>query len=399
MTRPDDEQELSPVRRIRLASEAPVDAIRTEAVDVSISEHSDESVASSTSHSSDPRTHRSKRGGLRHRIKEVIQDVKKRYQKVPPRYKYICFFLWVAWKVVAALCVVYLVQQSSPRLRLLYLVTIPTQSTTLITTWMDSVRTLAAVHDVHVVLIVGNQTWDNSETLRHRWPPGVARVTAWTDATPYDVTMDGRLVPSPTQLMLQHRYVVKDYLLSNYDLLLAWEADAYVTPTHVDYAWRHKGTAALPAWIPVVRRLSPTNQTTLGPFAARACCATDGPHGVLLSPNETATLEQLPSETIRAPRASSPVWLSATARPMGWIMTPAQVAQHLQSCPHFLPTAKERPETCPWHRWIDLDARQFSHHFVEYSSLSPISASLVSVSPNQLWNEWKVGHTTFTSVQ
>lgn len=368
-----------------------------------------------------------------------VQKVRRRYRKVPARYKYMCFLLWVSWKFVAAFLVVYLFQSSSSSdgsrhggdandsiLRLLYIVTASSAEHTIqqSSSWKGSVVDLVSTtsttsdqkrhHDyrVDVVLILGDAaTVDATQKARIRQGlPEAVDLTIWSNAVPFAM-QDGKLVENHDALSLQHRFVVKDRWF-HYDVFMVWDENIRVHPEHVDYFWNQSqvlwsssssssseiDTNASPqVTIPGFVAVAPirTNQTAqvlgTGPFNANSfnsVLAAEGP--ALLEP--TRVMQGVSDDASKVVLLSSKQQQQTRQQQQGWMMTKRQIGRLLHQCPSFLPQADQQPESCEWHRWISLAPHEFSHHFVmrtsPTSSIMPTSDKLLEASPNRLRKNW-----------
>lgn len=325
---------------------------------------------------------------------------RKRYRRVPARYKYLCFIVWVSWKFVATFLVVYFVSKaedngdSSPAaLRLLYMVTaeaiIPDaqSSSTAADTWIRSVTHLAHSNHgniVDAVLILGDPSIDPKleASWRFRLPKSV-NLFIWTDAIPWRV-QEGRLVEERDALWLQHRFVMMDRW-SEYDIFMSWHVDAYVTAAHVDFFWKQSRKmtevlAAIPGFVSVSLASNETDvPSATGPFDARVCCGTEETSSIIV---EDPSLLALKARLPRANEDSSIALLPSQDLRPGWMMTNQQLGRIHEECASFLPSTDYGPDGCFWRRWVDLRPEHYSYHFVQHST-----KTASSLSPNLLWKD------------
>lgn len=340
----------------------------------------------------------------------VVHAVRRRYKRIPTRYKYMCFVLWVSWKFVAAFLLVYLVQSSSSSsssaangegvLRILYMVTAPhvqqqhQSASTATPLWIESVHGLVnqGRHHVDVVFILGDDSVDTTlETIWRQLLPPSTTLTVWANAIPWK-NEDGRLVPDAAALALQHRLVVKDQWF-NYHVFLQWDTNTRIKATHVDYFWQQSqilspapagsgSTTTIPGFFGVGR--VPGNQTqSSGPFRAQVCCDVLETNNYMV---RDATFLLKATSIQRRQDDAQMVLLPVSSKHLnGWMMTQQQVLKVLQGCPSFLPTVDDGSGHCSWKSWINLDPEVFSNHFVE--QFANVAASSNSLSPNRLWKE------------
>ena len=321
---------------------------------------------------------------------------RKRYRRIPARYKYMCFLLWVGWKFVAAFLVVYFVSsngndkevsQTDTVLRLLYMVTANTILTQQYTeTWIESVTTLTQNnrHHVDVVFILGDETVDPNLVISWRQQlPASVDLSIWTDAVPWRI-QDGKLVEETDALWQRTRFVMKDRW-SQYDVFMSWDTDARVTTAHVDYFWQEsqKMTEGLAITGFVSVSLPLANQTELaretGPFDSRVCCG--APKTSLVVQDPTLLALKTPLQHLHE---NSRMGLLPSHDPrQGWMMTNQQLGRYLKECPSFLPSTDYNPGDCFWQRWLNLDPMVYSYHFVQHSA-----NTASSLSPNRLWKEF-----------
>jgi len=326
-----------------------------------------------------------------------------RYRRIPARYKYCCFFVWVGWKFVAAFMVLYFVSSATNNddvdrngiggngtpLRLLYMVTsdtVRTQRRPYAEAWIESVIDLSLNHRyiVDVAFITGDETIDPNLVVFWRQKlPAYAGLYIWTDAIPWRVQGD-KVAPQMDALWLQHRFVVKDRW-PYYDIFMSWDVDARVTVAHVDYYWRQSRRMAddlvILGFVPVI--LTPDNQTQsteeIGPFDSQVCCGATERIAFVRDAGLLAI-----EEPARHSGENSRMALIPSNDPrQGWMMTNQQLRSLLEECPYFLPSTDDHPTGCSWPRWVDLDPKHYSYHFVQHFTNGTVS----SLSPNRLWKE------------
>eukprot|EP00977_Amphora_coffeiformis_P004032 scaffold804_cov165-Amphora_coffeaeformis.AAC.11 len=323
---------------------------------------------------------------------------RKRYRRVPTRYKYWCFLLWVSWKFIAAFLVVYFVSNTNNSdensgtggLRVLYMVTasntILAQQPLYAETWIESATNLNKNNRYHVdvAFITGNETIDPNLVISWRQKlPASVNLFIWTDAIPWRLK-DDKVAAQTDALWLQHRFVMKDRW-PFYDIFMSWDADARVTVAHVDYFWQQSQKMAdhlvILGFVPV--SLAPRNQTKMtgetGPFDSRVCVGAPEVSMVV----QDHTLLSLEAPTRHSGENSKLALIPSNDPRQGWMMTNQQVGSLLEECPYFLPSTDYHPAGCSWPRWVDLDPKQYSYHFVQHSANDATSL----LSPNRLWKE------------
>jgi hypothetical protein len=219
-----------------------------------------------------------KTGGLG-LIRVRLRDWKRRFHRIPRRYKFALLLLWIGWKLVVAAIFVYFLQsgffsgttslQSSSPLKVLYIVTSLAEynsgrrdtikgqdrlAQVLVPVLVDSLHSLLEARDnnhnsriqVDVYLVLAYTLRPEREQFIRSHLPASVGLQIWDDACPlgYDPPLPRQsplLDPTAQQFALQnntrslarqHRYIVRDYLLE-YDFFIAMEDDMRVTADHV----------------------------------------------------------------------------------------------------------------------------------------------------------------------
>lgn len=333
----------------------------------------------------------------------LVSRIRRRYRKIPARYKYMCFILWVSWKFVAAFLVVYLLESSSGTsqesaalmanpLRILYIVTSSAAYNAIqSSSWKDSIINFAEKENykLSVVLILGDEIDDTQEATITKDIPGAVDIFIWSDAVPF-TEQDGKLIENHDALQLQYRFVIKDHWFGH-DVFMVWDEASRLYPEHVDYFWKQSlmlsATYAdaerivIPGFVSVAFGTNQTQVSGMGPFDRNKCCG-DNTLGTLTTVGDQTSLSP-----IRVQRLSddSKVAVLPSYRQTGWMLTREQIWKLFGKCSSFFPLADNQPEECVWHRWISLADDAFSHHFVLQT---PAKGVLSPSSPNHLWKIW-----------
>jgi hypothetical protein len=221
----------------------------------------------------------------------ILKKGSEQFQRIPSHYKWICFWIWILWKVVAAFIVLYVVHHSTssaamsekgatignmnnhklssrelkitspPTTKVLYIITSLAEFNTgqrntikgqdrlgevLLPILVDGVESMvmdprySMLFQVDVVLILAyTLSSEREEMIRNALPPTVG-LEIWDDACPlgYDrrnpQQHPDHLVENTRALARQHRYVIRDKL-PYYDVFLAFEDDMRITAAHVTH--------------------------------------------------------------------------------------------------------------------------------------------------------------------
>lgn len=238
-------------------------------------------------------------------VSKIFEPLKERYRRVPPRYRYLFFLIWVFWKFVAFFLVVYFVtpvpqdhrssstlnQQHNEPLRVLYTVTSLAEynngkrstkagqdrlKEVMLPILVDSLESIkeAGYHVDAYLILAYKLRPEREDMVRQALPAGVG-LQIWDEACPlgYDKKHDESHILNNTRaLARQHRYVFKDKL-TDYDIFMAWEDDMRITGHHLDHFMemttliddlRREAPTELPA-----EDMSPLNMTFHGPISRR----------------------------------------------------------------------------------------------------------------------------------
>jgi hypothetical protein len=247
----------------------------------------------------------------------VLVRLKKRYNDIPPAFKYACFFLWVAWKILFTIFIVYVIggrphsntqsdaqvamgqvsdnnkQADLPLTRVLYIITSLSEynngrrstvkgqdrlAEVMVPVLIDSLESMTFVpfadvrFQVDVVLILAYELRpEREEYIRQQLPPGVG-LEIWDDACPLGYDHSTEKVSDNTRaLARQHRYVIKDKF-DYYDVFLAFEDDMRITGQHVhNYLKQSRKLDVLRKAAPesvsnVPENMDPLHQKYFGPW-------------------------------------------------------------------------------------------------------------------------------------
>jgi hypothetical protein len=277
--------------------------------------------------------------------------------------------------------------------------------------WVTGVKSLVAHYQVHVVLIQGypavHDEWYWREVL-----PSAVDLQVWSDAVPWRLSADGRLVEDAAALRWQHRHVLKDRLL-DYDVFAVFSDGIQLSTTHIDFfversrQWQNWGATAdwpeyprvVPGVLPLHRTMEDRVAETPGPFDPQELCCGDkgdATAGAVLSTTTTSLVwPEAPDLLlqVRVGQFQDQKFALVPASAQGWFVTRNQLGRLLQACPTFLPpwdddaVSKEAP--CLWQRLIPLDASAFAQAFVYEAAPWTADESLI-LGPNALWHEWNL---------
>lgn len=200
----------------------------------------------------------------------MIEKLFARVGRVPAKYKGLCLFLWVIWKVASTGAILYLASFSISRstsgvtvsyagnsCRVLFIMTSLAEYNTgrrstisnqdrlaevLVPGLKDSVKSISKSGcQVDVYLILAYELRPEREVyIRQHMPFGVG-VEIWDDAVPLNYekkkSKKGKLAINTRALARQHRYVVRDKF-EHYDLFIAMEDDMRMDGGHVQHFLR-----------------------------------------------------------------------------------------------------------------------------------------------------------------